>query len=72
MDFCDTASELEAAHRAAALSRVLSSHPGQGPSWIDGKPCCRECGEEIPARRLEAMPDCERCRTCQEEAECEE
>ena len=27
-----------------------------GPEWINGVACCRECGDPIPAKRLEALP----------------
>lgn len=30
---------------------------------------CRGCGEEIPARRREAVAGCQRCADCQEEFE---
>ncbi|MBP9748999.1 TraR/DksA C4-type zinc finger protein [Patescibacteria group bacterium] len=30
--------------------------------------CC-DCGEDIPAKRLEAVPGAIRCRSCQEEVE---
>lgn len=42
---------------------------GRGPDMSDGTARCRECGEEIPARRLAATPDAELCVGCQEEAE---
>ena len=31
--------------------------------------CCRECGEPIPQKRLEALPGVGLCRACQEERE---
>ena len=69
-DVIDQAQAFEEMERAAALSRVLGRYPGQGPDWVDGRPCCRECGEEIPARRLEDLgPGCELCVDCQEELE---
>ena len=40
-----------------------------GPDWIDGVACCRECGEPIPQKRLEALPGVGLCRACQEERE---
>ncbi|ALQ86468.1 conjugal transfer protein TraR [Klebsiella pneumoniae] len=30
---------------------------------------CRDCGEEIPARRRELVAGCQRCADCQEEFE---
>lgn len=54
---------------AEALARVTNRASGQGPDWIDGVPCCRECGEPIPAARLAALPDAERCAECQKDFE---
>lgn len=50
---------------AEALARVTNRASGQGPDWIDGVPCCRECGEPIPARRLAALPGVGLCVLCQ-------
>ena len=41
----------------------------EGPEWINGEPCCRECGDPIPPKRLEALPGVGLCRSCQEERE---
>ena len=41
----------------------------EGPEWIDGVPCCRECGEPIPAARLRAIPGVGLCKACQEKME---
>nr|WP_245560883.1 TraR/DksA C4-type zinc finger protein [Desulfovibrio aminophilus] len=56
---------------AEALGRVTNRLPGRGPEWIDGVPCCRECGEPIPVARLAAVPDAERCAECQQDYEME-
>ncbi len=69
MDIFDQAQELERLERETALSRARSSLYWEGPEWIDGKACCRECGEPIPPRRLEALPGVGLCRACQEERE---
>lgn len=69
MDIFDQAQELERLERETALSRARSAQYWEGPEWIDGKACCRECGEPIPPRRLEALPGVGLCRSCQEERE---
>jgi len=56
---------------AEALARVTNRASGQGPDWIDGVPCCRECGEPIPSARLAVLPDAERCAECQADFEME-
>lgn len=69
MDIFDQAQELERLDRETALLRARAALHREGPEWIDGRPCCRECGEPIPARRLEALPGVGLCRACQEERE---
>lgn len=56
MDIFDQAQELERLARETALQRARSSQYWEGPEWIDGQACCRECGEPIPQKRLEALP----------------
>ena len=56
MDVFDQATELERLDREAALSRARAALDQGGPDWIDGVACCRECGEPIPQKRLEALP----------------
>lgn len=64
-DLLDAATDTERRHREAALScALLRPDPGPGPDWIDGRPCCRECGEEIPAARLAAVPGVGLCVEC--------
>ena len=58
MDIFDQAQELERLARETALQRARSSQ-----YW------CRECGEPIPQKRLEALPGVGLCRACQEERE---
>ena len=48
MDIFDQAQELERLARETALQRARSSQYWEGPEWIDGQACCRECGEPIP------------------------
>ena len=57
MDIFDQAQELERLARETALQRARSSQ------------YCRECGEPIPQKRLEALPGVGLCRACQEERE---
>ena len=47
MDIFDQAQELERLERETALSRARSSLYWEGPEWIDGKACCRECGRAV-------------------------
>ena len=69
MDIFDQAQELERLERETALQRARKNLHWESPEWIDGKPCCRECGEPIPQKRLEALPGVGLCRACQEERE---
>ena len=69
MDVFDQATELERLDSESALLRARSQMDRGGPEWIDGVPCCRECGEPIPAKRLEALPGVGLCLSCQEERE---
>ena len=84
MDLFDQASELERLERESALLNARKGTYQEGPEWIDGIPCCRECGEaipparpgsfrtwlgRIPPARLRAIPGVGLCRTCQEEQE---
>lgn len=70
-DFCDLAADAERRLREAEISAALHRRPGPGPGpeWIDGKPCCRECGEDIPRARLDAIPGCGLCVACAEEGQ---
>ena len=69
MDVFDQATELERLDRESALLRARAAMDQEGPEWIDGKPCCRECGEPIPEARLKAIPGVGLCLSCQEEWE---
>jgi phage/conjugal plasmid C-4 type zinc finger TraR family protein len=72
VDNVDDSQATEAKSRQTAIDTVRCRPRGEGPDMSDGTPRCRECGEEIPAARLVRVPDAERCRDCQEEAEREE
>lgn len=69
MDIFDQATELERLDRESALQRARFSMPQEGPEWIDGEPCCRECGDPIPPARMKAIPGVGMCLPCQEEWE---
>ena len=69
MDLFDQASVLERLERETALQNARKHTYMEGPEWIDGVPCCRECGEPIPAVRLRAIPGVGLCKACQEEME---
>ena len=69
MDVFDQATELERIERESALRQAANVGYQEGPEWIDGKPCCRECGEPNPEARLKASPGVGLCLACQEEWE---
>jgi len=69
MDVFDQAQELERMDRESALIRASRRPYSEGPEWIDGIPCCRNCGEPISPRRLAAIPGVGLCTQCQEEEE---
>ena len=69
MDVFDQATERERMDRESALLRARSMMDQEGPEWIDGVACCRECGAPIPPRRLQALPGVGLCVSCQEERE---
>ncbi|MBP3730322.1 MAG: TraR/DksA family transcriptional regulator [Mailhella sp.] len=70
MDVFDQATELERIAREMAVLQASSASDHQdGPEWIDGVACCRDCGEPIPQARLKAIPGVGRCCKCQQEWE---
>lgn len=69
MDIFDQATELERLERESALRQAARGTYQEGPEWINGEPCCRECGEPIPAARMRAIPGVGLCLACQEERE---
>ncbi len=53
--------------QALADHRLAGAGGSQpGPMMICGKPYCRECGERLPAERLQAVPGASRCARCQD------
>lgn len=69
MDIFDQASEIERIEREAALMRAQARFTQDGPEWVDGQPCCRECGDIIPQQRLNAIPNVSLCLSCQQDLE---
>lgn len=69
MDVFDQATELERIERESALRQAAAGTFQEGPEWIDGKPCCRECGDPIPEARLKAIPGVGMCLSCQQDWE---
>ncbi len=68
MDEADEAQSIEALEREAAIRRVVQRH--REPQVVrGGRVCCPDCGEEIPAARLAAVPDAVRCVDCQRDRE---
>lgn len=62
-EIIDQANELAELQREAAIARCRIDH--NAVSAIH----CVDCGEGIPERRREAVAGCQRCASCQEEAE---
>ncbi len=69
MDDLDLATEQERRDREEALARVHQGMLQCGPEIINGVACCRECGDPIPRKRLEAIPGVALCVSCQAERE---
>ncbi len=67
-DMLDSASDLEAREREAAISRAAgrSAWDGPPPEIINGVVCCRECGEPIPQARCDVLPGVGLCVECAE------
>ena len=59
-EIIDQANELEELQREAAIARHRINH-----SAVSATHCC-DCGEDIPARRREAVAGYQRCAECQE------
>jgi phage/conjugal plasmid C-4 type zinc finger TraR family protein len=62
-DLEDLAQESEQLHREASID-AFRMRPTKTPS-----PDCRKCGDEIPAERRKAVPDCDTCIDCQRAVE---
>ncbi|HMM39071.1 MAG TPA: TraR/DksA C4-type zinc finger protein [Desulfovibrio sp.] len=68
-DEVDMAQQVHEREVAAAISLIVHRREDEGPEYVDGVPCCRDCGDPIPARRLAALPGIGRCVACQELAD---
>lgn len=64
----DRAQIHEETFRAAALARTTAA-TGPAPLVINGKVCCAECEEPIPAARLRAILGVGLCVKCAAESE---
>ncbi len=65
MDRIDKASQLEEAHRKAAIEAVRYKVGNDDASQKE----CVICGAEIPLARRKAMKGCKTCIDCQKETE---
>lgn len=66
MDDADAAQAMEARERASAIARALAARP-ETPLYLNGRRCCLDCEEPLPAARLAARPEAVRCVGCQED-----
>lgn len=64
-DKADVASEYMERELELALKKQLGSPVWVGIDLAATDPNCEECGEEIPAKRREALPGCATCVDCQ-------
>lgn len=65
----DIADDAQAEEARVISEAIAAAHhaPGPAPDIIDGVACCAECGAEIPAKRLAALPGVGLCVVCAEE-----
>lgn len=68
-DDADMAQLIQEREMAAAISLVVHRRESEGPEYVDGVACCRDCGEPIPKKRLKALPGVSRCVDCQQAAD---
>lgn len=62
-EIIDQANELAELQRESAIAKCRINHNAVSATH------CVECGDEIPARRLEMVAGCQRCADRQEEEE---
>lgn len=62
-EIIDQANELAELQREAAIAKCRINYHAVSATH------CRDCGEEIPEQRREAVAGCQRCADCQEEFE---
>ena len=65
----DIADDAQVQVDAFISASIAAAHRPVGPvpKIIDGVVCCAECGAEIPAKRLAALPGVGLCVVCAEE-----
>ena len=61
----DHAAETAQFNNDLALLQHLMGRARPRQVWTDGVVVCEDCEVAIPAARLLAVPDCERCVDCQ-------
>lgn len=66
-DIFDRAQEREEQNRAAAIADTVCGH--RIAAQMHGFSHCLDCGDQISAERLKAMPSARRCVACQEAVE---
>lgn len=69
MDAADEGQQAEALFLAGAIAAARAVAPAGEQVIVKGQVVCADCGQPIPARRLEVVPGAVRCRDCQAEAE---
>ncbi|MFZ6687522.1 TraR/DksA family transcriptional regulator [Undibacterium sp. SXout11W] len=68
-DIYDRATELEEQDRERALAEHAKRSAIAGKTVEDSAKFCDDCGIDIPLKRRQAMPGCQRCVTCQQRKE---
>lgn len=63
MDIVDQAQIVSEETLNRLLSKIKKDKEMKGTDY------CIDCGEKIPKKRKQAMPNCQRCIACQEETE---
>jgi DnaK suppressor protein len=66
-DIYDRAQELDEQLRAAAIASAVCGH--RIAAQMSGFADCMDCGDQISADRLKALPSARRCVTCQARVE---
>lgn len=64
-DFIDRANDTAQFNNDLAIHQHRIDHALPAQLVVDGVVECIDCGVDIPADRLEALPDCVRCIDCQ-------
>lgn len=64
-DIADNANDTAQFNNDVAIRQHAIDHALPAQHVVDGVVECMDCDDEIPAERLEALPDCVRCFECQ-------